>query len=415
MYKPHTVCRACGLGSVAPGIKAAPSNHLIPVFNLGIQPLANDFCGDGEQRSGYAPLEVLICPRCKLAQLSATVRPDILYSKYAYVTSTSKTMEAHFDNLIAELSARCPAKTIVEIGSNDGLFLEHWLKKGAERVLGIDPAENLTRIARDKGINCLTGVFDSELSRMATVSMPQVDLIIARHVFCHVDDWQAFIHALLFMCARDTLVYIEVPYVQWLLDKTEFDTIYHEHTSYLNIESIQHLLDHSGLRLHEILSFTIHGGALGLLLRRQDSEEKIDRSVAAFVHKENCGQADWEQFSVRARDQIFGLNNLVKDLVDGGKRVCGYGASAKSTVWINACHFTKREIYGVYDNSKTKWYKFVPGTDIPVINEGAFYVDNPDYAVNFSWNFRAEIEAKQKKWSDGGGKWIVPVPSVQII
>jgi hypothetical protein len=416
MYKPHTVCRACGLGATPGGIKAAPSNRLRSVFNLGIQPLANDFCNEFEERGGFAPLEVLQCPNCNLAQLSVTVRSDILYSKYAYVTSPSKTMEKHFECLMKELSKRCQAKCIVEIGSNDGLFLEHWMKHGAERVLGIDPAENLVKVARERGVNTFAGMFNGELSRMASVSMPEIDLVIARHVFCHIDDWQEFIHSILILCSAETLVYIEVPYVQWLLDRTEFDTIYHEHTSFLNIQGMQHLLNNSGLRLHEILPFSIHGGAIGLLLRRQDSKEPITPSVQEFLDQEKCGSAHWLDFKDRAENQILSLKNFVKELVNySGKRVCGFGASAKASVWIHACQFTRKEIYGVYDNTNGKQYRFMPGTDIPVLHHGAFYVDNPDYAVVFAWNFIDEILENHKKFTNGGGKFIVPVPAIKIV
>lgn len=408
MYKPHTRCRSCGFGlPILPsGIKAGTStDHLLPVFSLGLQPLANDFAGDNEERAGFAPLEVLLCPRCSLAQLSVVVRPDILYRNYAFESFASATMVDHFDKLIRRVGS---FKNVVEIGSNNGLFLEYLRAHGTEHVFGIDPALNMVDAARKRGVNTICSLFDSESARIAAASIPKVDLIVARHVFAHVDDWRAFVHALRQLCAKETLVYIEVPYAKWLVDHDQFDTIYHEHLSYVTVKAIRYLLDGTGLRLTDVLSFGLHGGTIGLVIRRQDSGEPMRPSVEQFLATENCSQMAWLEFSTSCKNNIEFLLKQIHELNRAGKRVCGYGASAKSTVWINAMKLDRSFLYGVYDNTPAKLYKQIPGTDIPVLHEGGFYVDNPDAAVLFSWNYSAEILAKQKKWIDGGGKFLLP-------
>lgn len=412
MYKPHTRCRACSWGPpiTAVGIKGGESkDRLIPVFSLGIQPLANDFVAENEERSGYAPLEVLLCPRCHLGQLSVVVRPEILYKHYAFESFASDTMIAHFERLLIELGARSDAKSVVEIGSNNGLFLEYLKQHGTEHVLGIDPAENMVDGAKKRGVNSLCSLFDIESARMAAGSIPKVDLIVARHVFAHADDWQAFVHALRELCSKETTIYIEVPYAQWILDKTEFDTIYHEHLSYVTVKSMQYLLEGTGLRLTEVLSFKIHGGAIGLIIHRHDSNEPVNPSVQKFIENEECGEDAWWNFSDRSKGQIGQLADTVIEAAQDGKRVAGYGASAKSTVWLNAMRVSKSSVYGVYDNTRGKLYKQIPGTNIPVIHEGGFFVDNPDVAVLFSWNYAGEIQEKQRKWIEGGGQFITPV------
>jgi SAM-dependent methyltransferase len=419
MYRPHTRCRACGFGpDLTPGGTKAgqPKDRLVPVLDLGLQPLANDFAAPGEERAGYAPLHVLLCPRCNLAQLSTVVRPDILYARYSYVTSPTKMMQDHFAALWAELSKEQPINNVTEIGSNDGTFLKFCLDQKVERVLGIDPAENLVKLARGKGVNTLHSLFDTETARMASTALPAPDLIIARHVFCHVDNWQEFMHNIGVMCSKETLVAVEIPYVVDMLQKGSFDQVYHEHLSYLNVRAIQYLLDGSAMRLQKILRFPIHGGVIVLLLRRRDSAVQIDQSVRETVEAEKCGLDEWAKFDLRARDQICSLKNYVHELVNfSGKKICGYGASAKSTVWINACGFTKKEIQYVTDSTFWKVYRTVPGTDIPIVQEGTHIFDCADYAILFAWNYAAEVIAREKQFIDLGGKFIIPIPEIRVL
>lgn len=419
MYRPHTTCRACGSSSpaLAEGIKANPaSSELVQVMDLGIQPLANDFCQGNEERAGYAPLEVMLCPRCSLAQLSVTVRPDILYSKYAYQTSQSQTMLKHFESLWEALNPESRALKVIEIGSNDGFFLDFWKKHHDQpaAVMGIDPAANLVRIARDRGIPTLEGLFDRETAEAAAQAIPEPDLIVARHVFCHVENWQEFAKNLAMLCAKNTTIAIEVPFVPDMLQKGSFDQVYHEHLSYLSLSSMVALLHGSPLYLHKVIRFPVHGGVVLMLLRRLDWGQGPDPSVAQELAAERCGVVEWKAFAEKAKDQIATLSEMVRDL-SKTKRVCGYGASAKSTVWINACHFTKREILYVMDSTATKVYRSVPGTSIPVVNEGTHMFDACDYCVLFAWNYASEIIEREKQYLALGGKFILPIPAIKVI
>ena len=418
MYHLVTNCRACNFGPAitAPGTKTAGNaDRLQPVFSLGVQPLANDFRTESEERAGFAPLEVLLCPRCGLAQLSIVVRPEILYANYPYVTSKSQMMQEHFKRLWDDCSKLTTCKTVLEIGSNDGDFLAYCAANGAESVQGIEPSENLVATARKHGVMTLHAFFGSEAADVALQIMPKVGIIFARHVFCHVDDWDAFMRALQLVADKDTVVCIEVPYVMDQLEANSFDQIYHEHLSYLSIRAVRALLDSGPFHLRKILHYPIHGGAIVLVIQRRSSEIEPDESVSRYLSAEDITYQTWKQFGARCRVQIDELSRYVRQLADNGKRVVGYGASAKSTVWINACGFTKKEISCVYDCTPEKWYRYIPGTDIPVVHEGGFYVDNPDFAVLFAWNFAAECLSKQRKWLEGGGKFIVPVPSLRVI
>lgn len=417
-YRIHNQCRACGYGrDFTPGYtkSAKPSDRMEMVLNLGVMPLANAFKKDGDPRPGHYPVELLVCPRCTLGQLSAVVDPVVMYDNYPYVTSPSQTMLGHFDSLWASLNAVQPIKTIVEIGSNDGLCLEHYRHLGAEQVMGIDPAKNLVEMAVKRGVSSLCCMFDRQAAEMASSSMPPVDLVLARHVFCHVDDWQSFINNAAVLCNKNTLVCIEVPHAHDMISRCEWDTIYAEHMSYLTVKSVQHLLEGSALKLQKILHFPIHGGAIALLLRRRDWEGEQDPSVNEYIRSERCTIQDWREFSDRARDQIINLSILVRDLVDSGKKVCGYGASAKSSVWVNACKFTRREIAFICDSTAAKVYSTSPGTDIPIVHEGEHFTQCMDYVILFAWNYREEIMAREAKFKHHGFKWIIPTPKVEVI
>lgn len=410
MYKIHNHCRACGYAKpVAQGIKSSSTEKLIPVFDLGIQPLANDFCKDGEPHAGYVPLKVLYCPRCSLAQLSVVVDPVTLYRHYAYVTSPSKMMRQHFAALIHDISSESEGKSVLEIGSNDGRLL-HMMKDCGFSVLGVDPAENLCELARRNDVPTQIGFFGEDLARI----LPSTDIVIARHVFCHVDDWQDFVHGLEAVAHKDTLICIEVPYAGDTIKGCEFDTIYHEHLSYLTIKSVRALLEPTRLRLHRIIRYPIHGGAILLMIRRKDSAPELV-PMSTLEKEENIIAQDWIQFSDTAHDQISRLRATVQAFRAQGRTVAGLGASAKSTVWISACGFSRKDISFIADTTPQKQYTFSPGTDIPVTDEGAILRELPDYVLMFAWNYREEILEKFKLARSKGVKFIVPVPKIEIV
>lgn len=415
MYTNHVRCRACGYGPplVPEGIKSADNGQrLIPVFDLGLHPLANDFAGPNDEHAGFAPLKVLFCPRCSLAQLSVVVRPEILYTNYAYVTSNSATMQEHFDKLFDDLEVGT-LESVVEIGSNDGRMLHYWrTKKPTLKVVGIDPAQNLSRLAFERNIGTVVSVFNKDAARTANAIVP--DLVIARHVFCHVNDWEEFIMSLALMGHEDTRYVIEVPYARELLDRVEFDTIYHEHLSYLSIKAVEALLSKSPLMLERVREYPIHGGAIVLTLRKRISGQRHE-SVDRYLSAENFTQERWQEFALASGARITELKNTIQKLINDGKRVCGFGASAKSTVVINACHFTRRQIAFICDDTPQKQWKTSPGSDIPVVDEGALIREQPDYCLLFAWNWRDAVLAKCERYIKTGGKFIVPGKSIEIL
>lgn len=411
MFTNHTQCRACGYGkSATPGTKSGPTEKLTEVFNLGIQPLANDFCKDGQEHSGYAPLKVMFCPRCTLGQLSVVVRPDILYRHYTYVTSPSATMQHHFEQLHADILAEADGSNLLEIGSNDGALLEQFRKWGWD-VMGIDPAENLHRIAKARGVDSMCDLFREESAKtLSTIMVP--DVILARHVFCHADDWHDFVHGLELLAGKETVICIEVPYGVDTLANCEWDTIYHEHLSYLTLKSVVALLRDSNLRLCRVIRYAIHGGAIMLVIRSKNSDRGPDGELEKLLDEEKVTEETWGEFVASSVASQEALTRAVRECAGN---VAALGASAKSTVWINACGFTRHDIRFISDSTPQKWWTTTPGSDIPVTDEGALLRELPGHTVCFAWNFADEILQKQELYRSKGGKFIIPVPKLRVL
>lgn len=394
-YKIHRECRAC------------VNRDLVEVFSLSIQPLANEFVKADEPRSGFFPLSVLFCQQCTLSQLSIVVSPDVLYRNYKYVTSTSRIMLRHFDRLFQDLLSEGPARTIVEIGSNDGLCLQFAQSKGF-KVYGIEPARNLAQMALNVGILTNPEYFTQESAYDAKDYVGHPSIILARHCFAHADNWKEWVAALEVLAGPKTIIALEVPYVHDLLHKTELDQVYHEHLSYISVTAIYYLLRGTPFNIHRVIKYGVHGGTLLIMLRHKDSGVQPHLSADEYMAEERVTKEHWERFAIQARQNIDKLRDTVRELNSEKKRVCGFGSSAKATVWINACGFTKKDLLFVSDNSPLKPGTLVPGTDIPVIDQSEFLAEHPDVAVCFAWNYKDEILKMQEKWRERGGKFIWP-------
>jgi novobiocin biosynthesis protein NovU/D-mycarose 3-C-methyltransferase len=373
-------------------------------------PLANDFKDATQRRSGYAPLKLMWCDKCNLAQLSAVVDRNIIYKNYPYVTSQSETMKEHFRLLLDDLIKECEPGTVVEIGSNDGAFLKKCSEFGFKRTLGVDPADNLCDLAHKRGVETVNEFFNEKTAREIANDGIFPDLIVARHVFCHIDDWHEAIHSLGVLSSVNTVIAIEVPHFLETVKNVEWDQIYHEHLSFMTVKAMERALLHSMLHIHDIKHYSIHGGAIVILLRRNDCDVPPH-----ITNIETLGLSDLMEFKNKAECLVADLRNTVTDLVSQGKTVVGYGATAKATQWIQMCGFTKKHLKRVYDNTPQKISKFMPGSDIPVVDPPAMSKDRPDYAVCFAWNWFSEIHKKEQAFKDNGGKWIVPVPEVKIV
>lgn len=375
---------------------------MIPVCDFGVRFLANDFKSDDEPRHGAYPVVVLFCEACSLAQTSAVVSPEVLYDYYSYTTSKSQTMRNHFASLWGEIQHECQARTVLEIGSNTGDLLEYCRDHGAEFVAGVEPSRNLSDISRSKGICTFTEAYGKNGVYYSVAR----DVIIARHVFCHVNDWVGFVASLEADSGPNTVAVIEVPYVLDTLRECQLDQLYLEHTSYLSLHAMSALLKDSAFHIHKVTRYEIHGGAIAIFLRRNDSGIAPHESAARMLAEERITINDWREFTSNACRKIHDLKTSIGCFF--ARKVCAFGASAKSSVWIQACGFTKDDIAFICDNTPQKQGCLSPGTDIPIVPESHLTRENADVCINFAWNFHREISEKLKPWIEAGGTLVNP-------
>jgi hypothetical protein len=411
MIQERTQCRTCG------------SKNLKFILDLGKTALVNDFLKP-EDVAGYnisLPLRVVLCPDCSLVQLADTVDPKILYSHYAYVTSTSKTMDTHLNKMMTHLLSTGrlgSGSKVLEIASNTGVFLKKFKEQGCD-VLGVEPAENIADVALATAIPTRKEFFSAITAKKLKAEWGAADLILGRHVFAHIDDLKDLVAGLAEISHEETLIAFEVPYVVDFFEHTEYDTIYHEHLSYISVRAIEALVEDSPFMLSRVDHYPIHGGSILFHLRHRLSKATPHASVAQAIEKEKsmrlADPVTWEAFAQRVDHIRTELPALLRKLKSQGKRIIGYGASAKGNTLLNTCGITMEELDYIIDNTPFKQNKIAPGSWIPVRPPEMLLKDQPDYALLLAWNFAPEIIKRETEFQKRGGRFILPVPEPKIV
>lgn len=411
MIRERSHCRACG------------ASRLTLVLDLGRTPLANDFLPP-DQVANYTtnlPLRLCVCRECSLAQLADTVDPEVLYARYAYVTSTSRTMDLHLAEQCRHLLAvgafpRTPR--VLEIASNTGVYLKKFQEHGCD-VLGVEPAENISALAVADGVPTRTEFFNANTAARIRQEWGTADLILGRHVFAHIDDLQDLLRGVERIAHPNTLVAFEVPYLVDFFNGTQFDTIYHEHLSYVSVRALEALVATTPFGLHRIDHYPIHGGSMLFQLRHRLTRVPPDASVQRALEVEKGLRLDdpvsWEPFVARVARIRSELPRLVRELRGQGKRVIGYGASAKGNTLLNTCGLTAQDLDYIIDNTPFKQNKVAPGSWIPIRPPESLLRDQPDYALLLAWNFAPEIVKRETVYQQRGGRFIVPIPEPKIV
>jgi C-methyltransferase C-terminal domain/Putative zinc binding domain/Methyltransferase domain len=411
MIQERTHCRTCG------------SKNLKPILDLGETALANDFLtpADASNYKVSLPLRVVLCSDCSLVQLADTVDPKVLYLHYAYVTSTSKTMDAHLNQLVAHLLSTAllgAGSKVLEIASNTGLFLKKFKEQGCE-VLGIEPAANIADVAIATAIPTRKEFFNSVTAKILKAEWGAADLILGRHVFAHIDDLKDLVAGLEAVSHQETLIAFEVPYAVDFFEHTEYDTIYHEHLSYITVTALAALVKDTAFMLSRVDHYPIHGGSILFHLRHRGAKSKPHVSVAAALQNEKrlklVDPATWADFARHVNRIRTELPALLRKLKAQGKRIIGYGASAKGNTLLNTCGLTTKELDYIIDNTPFKQGKLTPGSLIPVLPPERLLQDQPDYALLLAWNFAPEIVKRETEFQNCGGRFIVPIPKPKII
>jgi len=403
-------CRACG------------STHGELVLDLGVQPLANNLLrpedlGKPEPRF---PLRVFVCPDCWLLQITDLVPPVEMFTEYLYFSSFSDTMLRHArtaaERYLAEFQLG-PDSFVVEVASNDGYLLQNFSRAGVP-CLGIEPAANIAKVAREKGIETWTEFFGLKLAQRLGAERRQADLILGNNVFAHAPDINDFTAGLRELLAPGGRVVLEFPYGVELVEKTEFDTIYHEHVFYFTLTPLVPLYRRHGLEIFHVERLPIHGGSLRLFAGHA-GEQPVRPSVAALLADERAKGVGQPAFYRGFAEQVRQLKaNLVSQLAllkQRGQTVAAYGASAKGSTLLNYCGLGRETLDFVADRSTHKQGRLTPGTHLPIVAPEELAKRQPDHTLLLTWNFADEILRQQQAYRKAGGRFIVPVPEVQII
>lgn len=403
-------CRACGCAE----------GEL--VLDLGIQPLANNLLlpedlGKSEPRF---PLRVFVCPACWLLQLTDLVPPVELFSEYFYFSSFSDAMLRHAraaaERYCSEMKLGVESR-VVEVASNDGYLLQYFQRAGVP-CLGVEPAANIAKVAREKGIETWTEFFGLELTHRLVRERGRADLILGNNVFAHAPDINDFVGGLRELLKPGGRIVLEVPYGVELVEQTEFDTIYHEHVFYFTLTALKPLFHRHGLEICDVEHIAIHGGSLRIFAGHSGAQP-IASGVAALLAEERSKGVDKLAFYRGFADQVRRVRADVLQQMEAcqqaGKSIAAYGASAKGSTLLNYCGLRREQIDFVADRSTYKQGRLTPGTHLPIVPAEELAHRRPDYTLLLTWNFADEIFEQQRAYRERGGKFIIPIPKVRVV
>ena len=403
-----TECRSCGAG------------QLNLVLSLGRTPLANALLTEDElsRPEPAFPLDLVFCPACALVQITETVPPEQLFSHYLYLSSFSDTMVKHSEELAGRLiKERRLGKDslVVEVASNDGYLLQFYKRAGVP-VLGIEPAANIAKVAIDKGIPTLVEFFGREVAAVLRDTGRRADVIHGNNVLAHVADLNGFVAGLAMAVKDDGVVVVEAPHVKPMIERLEFDTIYHEHLCYYSLTALRPLFKRHGLEIVDVFELPLHGGSLQV---HAALSGKPSERVCKLLEEERAagvgGAEFYRDFGDKVRHLKEDLVSMLRELKESGSRVAAYGASAKGSTLMNYCGIGRDTVEFVADRSTVKQGMFTPGTHLPIKSPEALLTDAPNHVLLLTWNFADEILEQQDEYRKRGGKFIIPVPEPAIV
>ena len=394
-------------------------------LDLGKTPPADQFIFETQlsNKEDVYPLEVVVCDDCGLVQLNYVVPPEILYcNDYPYEASTTSAGRSHWSEFAETTKAMMglgASDLVIDIGSNVGYLLQMF--KGRDvRVLGVDPAGNIAAIANRQGIETLPAFFDETVAARIRATHGQATVITATNVFAHINDLHGVMKAVDLLLKDTGALVIEAPYLIDLLQSLEYDTIYHEHLSYLSLRPLLRFFASFGMEIFDIQRRDIHGGSLRLFVQRKGSTSRalstIIGELVAEEEREGIHSHDrLNKFADQVANNREALRYLLLGMKSRGKRIAAVSAPAKGMTLLNYCGLGHNNIDFVTEKSKLKIGRFTPGAHIPVVADEMLYEQQPDFALLLAWNFAEEIMGNLKKYSDRGGKFIIPIPNPKIV
>lgn len=394
----------------------------VDLFN---SPASNSFLTKEQlnEPETFYPLKVYTCHQCFLVQVDEYQKSDAIFNgDYVYFSSYSTSWLAHAKRYVDAMTERFKLNKdslVMEIASNDGYLLQYFVENNIP-VLGIEPTANTAKAAEEKGVSSLVEFFGTSLAEELVKEGKKADLLLGNNVLAHVPDIVDFVGGMKIALKDTGIITMEFPHLLQLVENNQFDTIYHEHFSYLSFHTVQQIFASKGLELFDVEELTTHGGSIRIYAKHQeDTTKAISPNVAKMLEKErSTGIADlkyYEDFQKRALKVKLDLISFLIEQKRIGKKVAAYGAAAKGNTLLNYCGIKSDLIDFVVDANPHKQNKFMPASHIPVYREQHLKDTKPDYIIILPWNLKEEIIKQLDYVNSWGAKFVVPIPNLQII
>ncbi len=405
-------CRFCG-------------KELTKLFvSLGSAPLSNAYLKKEQltKKEPSYPLDVYVCDGCFLVQLPEFESPERIFSDYAYFSSYSETWVKHCEEYTDKMFKNYgigKRSRVVEIASNDGCLLQHFIKRGMD-VLGIEPAINVAEVARKKHVPTEVAFFGTRTANRLLSEGKSADLLIGNNVLAHVPELNDFVEGLKILLSPDGIITMEFPHLARLIEGRQFDTIYHEHFSYFSFLTVNKIISAHSLVIFDVEEISTHGGSLRIYARHKNGNPAaISERVGKMLDKEDeLGFADVKNylaFDEQVKKVKRELLNFLDRIKQDGKTIVGYGAAAKGNTMLNYCGIKDDSIDYVADISPHKQGRYLPGSRIPIAAPDRIRNTKPDYVLILPWNIKEEIMEQLSYIRDWGGKFVIPIPDLEVI
>jgi SAM-dependent methyltransferase len=404
-------CRFCG----------SPLHHTF--VDLGMSPLCQTHITPEElnHMEPFYPLHTYVCDNCFLVQLQEFVSPQDIFTEYAYFSSYVDALlknASDYADLMVDRFHLTPDSQVIEIASNDGYLLQYFLKKGIP-VLGVEPAVNVSQVAIDKGIPVVNRFFGKQTAIDLADERGKADLLLGNNVLAHVPDINDFVSGMKVLLKSDGVITMEFPHLMSLMAENQFDTIYHEHFSYLSFTVVEKIFAHHGLTLFDVQEIPIHGGSLRIYARHaEDSSKPVGDCVTELLAREDAAGFNkletYFTFTEQVKETKRKLLEFLITAKQKGKTIAGYGAPGKGNTLLNYCGIRTDFLEYTVDRNPYKQGKFTPGTHIPILSPDKIRETKPDYLLILPWNVKDEIMKQASYIREWGGQFVIPIPEVKI-
>lgn len=391
--------------------------------NLGMTPLVSSYLAFDElfKMEPTYPLHVYVCNQCFLVQLPEAVSPEAIFREYPYFSSYSDSWLRHaqqYTELMIERFGYDSSSQILEIASNDGYLLQFFKQKGIS-VLGVEPAKNVAAVAIAKGIPTVDKFFGVQAAENLRMEGKAADLLIGNNVLAHVPNINDFVEGLKILLARQGVITMEFPHLLRLIDEVQFDTIFHEHFSYLSLFTIIKVFEKFELVIFDVEELSTHGGSLRIYAKHQDDDSKsilstVDYLVKIEIQSGLRNLSSYSEFMKKVYQTKFKLLSFLINAKLEGYSIAGYGAPGKGVVLLNYCGIRSDILDFTVDRSPYKQGYFMPGVHVPIYHPDAIKEFKPDYLLILPWNLKHEIMGQMSFIREWGGQFIVPIPEPKI-